>query len=64
VKFGGLLGLAMGWQSCGVLGGIRLAWIAAALTTLIVRRFSRDRSGSRPIGPFLLVGALLPVLPI
>lgn len=63
VKLGGLLGLAMGWQSWEtVLGGTLLGWTAAAATTLIIR-YARNRPpDSIPMGPFLLFGSLLGIM--
>lgn len=60
VKFGGLLGMAMGWQGWPVvLAGTVLAWAAAAATVLIRSRTVGDRRDLIPMGPFLLGGAVL-----
>lgn len=62
VTFGGLLGLAMGWQEWpAVVTGTALAWMAAAATLFVLRCLGR-RPGVMPMGPFLLVGALVALL--
>jgi leader peptidase (prepilin peptidase)/N-methyltransferase len=59
VRFGGLLGLATGWQGwLAVLTGAVIAWTAAAAVLLILRLLGR-RPGAMPMGPFLLFGALV-----
>jgi leader peptidase (prepilin peptidase)/N-methyltransferase len=61
VKFGGLLGLAMGWQGWStVVTGTAVAWVAAAAILLALRCLGR-RPGAVPMGPFLLAGALLAI---
>jgi leader peptidase (prepilin peptidase)/N-methyltransferase len=63
VKLGGLLGLAMGWQSWQtVFGGTLLGWTAAAVTTLIIRCARKGPPDSIPMGPFLLFGSLLDIV--
>ncbi|MHA6631105.1 prepilin peptidase [Pseudonocardia sichuanensis] len=60
VKLGGLLGIALGWQGWPVvLAGILLAWTAAATTVLIRRRASSVADATIPMGPFLVIGAVL-----
>ena len=63
VKLGGLLGLALGWLSwSAVLAATFLGWFAAAVVWLLLRVIRRRPGGSLlPMGPFLLVGALLTI---
>lgn len=59
VKFGGLLGMAMGWQGwSAVVTGTAVAWTGAAAVLLVLGCLGR-RPGALPMGPFLLVGALV-----
>jgi len=59
VKFGGLLAMAMGWQGwSAVVTGTAVAWVGAA-TVLLVVCCRGHRPGAIPMGPFLLVGALI-----
>ena len=61
VMFGGLLGVAMGWQGWStVLTGSAVAWIMAAAVLLTLRWFGR-RPDTLPMGPFLLTGALVAI---
>jgi leader peptidase (prepilin peptidase) / N-methyltransferase len=64
VKLGGVLGLAMGWQSWStILIGTILGWSLAALVRLALRLSGRRRRDSTmPLGPFLLVGAFAAIL--
>ena len=64
VKLGGLLGLAMGWQSWStILTGTILAWSLAALLRLAFRLVGRwPRDSATPLGPFLLTGAFAAIL--
>lgn len=64
VKLGGVLGLAMGWQSWStILVGTILGWSLAALVRLALRLSGRwRRDSAMPLGPFLLVGAFAAVL--
>lgn len=63
VKLGGLLGLAMGWQSWETaLGGTLLGWTAAATTTLLIRYARKRPPDSIPMGPFLSFGSLLGIM--
>lgn len=64
VKLGGVLGLAMGWQSWStILIGTILGWSLAALVRLALRLDRRRQCESAmPVGPFLLVGAFVAVL--
>ncbi len=64
VKLGGLLGLALGWLSWSALvTATVLGWFAAALVLLLVRATRRRPQGSLvPMGPFLLVGALITIV--
>ena len=60
VKLGGLLGIALGWQGWPVvLAGTLLAWTAAATTVLIRQRASSVADATIPMGPFLVIGAVL-----
>jgi leader peptidase (prepilin peptidase) / N-methyltransferase len=63
VKLGGLLGLALGWLSWSALiTATFLAWFVAALAWLLLRLARRRPHGSLlPMGPFLLLGALLTI---
>jgi leader peptidase (prepilin peptidase)/N-methyltransferase len=63
VKLGGLLGLALGWLSwSALLTATLLGWLAAAAAWLLMRLVRRKRSDSlMPMGPFLLIGALLTI---
>ncbi|OZM76589.1 prepilin peptidase [Pseudonocardia sp. MH-G8] len=59
VKFGGLLSMAMGWQGwSAVVTGTAVAWLGAAVVLLALRCVGR-RPGAMPMGPLLLVGALV-----
>lgn len=59
IKFGGLLGVAMGWQGWStVVTGTAVAWTGAALV-LLVARYAGRCPGEMPMGPFLLVGTLV-----
>lgn len=59
VKFGGLLGMATGWQGWpAVVTGTVIAWLGAAAVLLVLRCLGRHLD-SMPMGPFLLVGALV-----
>lgn len=63
VKLGGLLGLALGWHSWPALvTATFLGWLTAALVWAALR-LSRRRAKDAllPMGPFLLVGALLTI---
>lgn len=58
VKFGGLLGMAMGWQGwSAVAAGTAVAWLGAAAVLLVLHCLAR-RPATLPMGPFLLTGAL------
>jgi leader peptidase (prepilin peptidase)/N-methyltransferase len=61
VKLSALLGLALGWLSWSALAtGTLLGWFTAALVWLLLRATRRMPPGSpMPMGPFLLLGALL-----
>ncbi|MFD0201429.1 MULTISPECIES: prepilin peptidase [Saccharothrix] len=63
VKLGGLLGLALGWLGWAELAaGTMLGWLAAALGWFVLRAMGRlTRDSVLPLGPFLLLGALLVV---
>lgn len=63
VKLGGLLGLALGWLSWSALvTATFLGWFAAALIWLLLRiTRRRPRDALLPMGPFLLVGALVTI---
>lgn len=62
VKFGGLLGMAMGWQGWpAVVTGTAIAWAGAA-AVLIVLRCRGHRIDSLSMGPLLLGGALVAVV--
>lgn len=63
VKLGGLLGLALGWLSWSALvTATFLGWFAAVLTWLLLRAARRRPRGAvLPLGPFLLLGALLTI---
>lgn len=62
VTFGGLLGLAMGWQGWPtVITGTAVAWTGAAVVLLVLRCVGQ-RPGTVPMGPFLLVGAMVALL--
>jgi leader peptidase (prepilin peptidase)/N-methyltransferase len=63
VKLGGLLGLTLGWLSWSALvTATVLGWLAAALVLLALRATRRRRQGSLlPMGPFLLLGALITI---
>jgi leader peptidase (prepilin peptidase)/N-methyltransferase len=59
VKFGGLIGLAMGWQGWAtVLAGTFTAWMGAAAYLLILRLLGSTR-GAVPMAPFLVGGTVL-----
>ncbi|ROP37298.1 prepilin peptidase [Saccharothrix texasensis] len=67
VKLGGLLGLALGWLGWSeLIVGTMLGWLAAALGWFVLRASGRlTRDSTLPLGPFLLLGALLVVsLPV
>ena len=63
VKLGGLLGLALGWLGWSALvTATFLGWFVAAIVWLILRAARRTPRGSLlPMGPFLVLGALLAV---
>ncbi|MEC3974919.1 prepilin peptidase [Amycolatopsis sp. H20-H5] len=63
VKLGGLLGLALGWLSWSALvTATVLGWFTAGLVWLILRVTQRrSRDSLLPMGPFLLLGALLTI---
>lgn len=63
VKLGGLLGLSLGWASwSAVLIGTLLGWLIGAVTWLALRLIRRTPPESAlPMGPFLLLGAVLAV---
>ncbi|WP_410593622.1 prepilin peptidase [Amycolatopsis sp. lyj-23] len=63
VKLGGLLGLALGWLGWSALvTATILGWFVAALVWLLLRAARRRRRGSLvPMGPYLLLGALLTI---
>jgi leader peptidase (prepilin peptidase)/N-methyltransferase len=63
VKLGGLLGLVLGWLSWSALvTATVLGWFTAALVWLILRATRRrSRDSLLPMGPFLLLGALLTI---
>jgi leader peptidase (prepilin peptidase) / N-methyltransferase len=63
VKLGGLLGLALGWLGWSALvTATFLGWLAAALAWLVLRVARRRPRGSLlPMGPFLMLGALLTI---
>jgi leader peptidase (prepilin peptidase)/N-methyltransferase len=63
VKLGGLLGLALGWLSwSAIVTATFLGWFAAALVWLLLRMTrGRPRGSLLPMGPFLLLGALITV---
>jgi leader peptidase (prepilin peptidase)/N-methyltransferase len=64
VKLGGILGLALAWQSwLTLLAGTLLGWLLAAVVRAaltISRRMHRETV--MPLGPYLLLGALAAVL--
>lgn len=63
MKLGGLLGLALGWLGWSALvTATFLGWFVAAIVWLILRAARRTPRGSLlPMGPFLVLGALLAV---
>jgi leader peptidase (prepilin peptidase)/N-methyltransferase len=63
VKLGGLLGLALGWLSWSALvTATVLGWFAAVVVWLLLRVTRRRTGGSLvPMGPFLLLGALVAI---
>jgi leader peptidase (prepilin peptidase)/N-methyltransferase len=63
VKLGGLLGLTLGWLSWSALvTATVLGWFLAALVWLLLRATRRRPRGSLvPMGPFLLIGALVTI---
>lgn len=63
VKLGGLLGLTLAWSSWStIITATFLGWCLAALTWLPLRKALRGLPRSPlPIGPFLLLGALLTI---
>ncbi|WP_229686600.1 prepilin peptidase [Longimycelium tulufanense] len=64
VKLGGLLGLALAWQSwTALLTGTLLGWLLAAVTWTALRFSPRwHRDSTIPLGPFLLAGAFAALL--
>jgi leader peptidase (prepilin peptidase)/N-methyltransferase len=68
VKLGALVGITVGWMSwSSLITATFLGWFAAALMWLILRVARRRPRGSLlPMGPFILLGALLTicVLPV
>jgi leader peptidase (prepilin peptidase)/N-methyltransferase len=64
VKLGGLLGLALGWLGWStLLTGTLLGWLAAAIAWIVLRTTRRwTRDSLLPMGPFLLLGALIVVV--
>lgn len=64
VKLGGLLGFALGWLGWSALvAATFLGWFAAALAWLVLRVvWRRPRGSLLPMGPFLVLGALLAVV--
>lgn len=64
VKLGGLLGLALGWLSWSALvTATFLGWYTAVLMWLLLRVTRHRPPGSLlPMGPFLLIGALLTIV--
>jgi leader peptidase (prepilin peptidase)/N-methyltransferase len=64
VKLGALLGLGLGWLSWwALITATFVGWFAAALVWLLLRLTQRRPQGSLlPMGPFLLVGALLTII--
>lgn len=64
VKLGGLLGLALGWLSWSALvTGTFLGWLTASAVWLLLRLSrTRARRSLLPMGPFLLIGALLTII--
>jgi len=59
VRFGGLLGMATGWQGwSAVITGTVVAWTGAAAVLLVLHCLGR-RPGAIPTGSFLLVGAMV-----
>ncbi|GLY71366.1 prepilin peptidase [Amycolatopsis taiwanensis] len=63
VKLSALLGLALGWSSWSALiAATFLTWFLAGLGWLLLRFIRRRPRGSPlPLGPFLLLGALLTI---
>jgi leader peptidase (prepilin peptidase)/N-methyltransferase len=63
VKLGALLGLALGWLGWPELfAGTVLGWFIAACSWLVLRTTGRlTRDATLPMGPYLLLGALLAV---
>ena len=58
VRFGGLLGMALGWQGWpAVVTGTAVAWLGAAAVLFALRCFG-CRPSAVPMGPFLLTGTL------
>ena len=64
LRFGGLLGLALGWISwVAVLTGTLLGWLAAAIAMIVLRAARRTEADRDvPLGPFLVIGAFVTVL--
>jgi len=64
VKLAGLLGLALGWQSwSAVLAGTVLGWLLAGIARALLRATgSVSRDAAMPLGPYLVLGALLAIL--
>ncbi|WP_431907712.1 prepilin peptidase [Amycolatopsis thermoflava] len=64
VKLAGLLGLALGWQSwSAVLAGTVLGWLLAGIARALLRATgSVSRDDAMPLGPYLVLGALLAIL--
>lgn len=63
VKLGGLLGVTLGWLSWSALvTATFLGWLTAALAWVLLRATRLKPADSRlPMGPFLLLGALLTI---
>ncbi|WP_229874179.1 prepilin peptidase [Amycolatopsis deserti] len=64
VKLAGLLGLALGWQSWGVvLAGTVLGWLLAGIARAVLRATGQvPRGAPMPMGPYLVLGAWLAIL--
>jgi leader peptidase (prepilin peptidase)/N-methyltransferase len=62
VKFGGLLGMALGWLGwSAIVTATLLAWATAAMALIFLPALRSRSNAAVPMGPFLLCGTLIAI---